>query len=225
MGWDEDPPPEEEFIHMLKNAGYVFDGDGDSFHFETKTGRFLCPFSQSRLEIYAHLFAKQGMRAVTDAIEKEAADWKRHANPYTWGDEPTSLPSSQAVRINVYGSVHAGIPMEAQTDVVDWEEIPREWTAGGKEYFAVQVEGDCMAPKYLPKDVIIVRQTPDCESGQDVIVYVNGYDAELKRIHKEPDGITLQPLNSEYLPKRYRHNDPDHPVTVCGVVVEIRRKV
>jgi SOS-response transcriptional repressor LexA len=56
-------------------------------------------------------------------------------------------------------------------------------------------------------------------------VYVNGYDAELKRVHKEVDGIILQPLNNEYLPKKYHYNDPDHPVSICGVVVEIRRKV
>jgi repressor LexA len=82
-----------------------------------------------------------------------------------------------------------------------------------------------MSPKYIEGDIVIVLKTPDCESGQDAIVYVNGYDAELKRLHKKDGGIVLQPLNSEYLPKKYHYNDPDHPVTICGVVVEIRRKV
>jgi len=56
-------------------------------------------------------------------------------------------------------------------------------------------------------------------------VYVNGYDATLKRVIKNPDHIILQPLNPMYEPLMYDYNDEDNPVTIAGVVVEIRRKV
>jgi repressor LexA len=136
-----------------------------------------------------------------------------------------TLDAKPGVRINVYRCVHAGIPLEAQEDIVDWEDIPREWTTGGREYFGVRVKGDCMAPKYLHGDTVIVRRQQDCESGTDAIIYINGYDAELKRLIKEDTGIILQPINSAYLPKKYYYNDPDTPITVVGVVVEIRRRV
>jgi repressor LexA len=133
--------------------------------------------------------------------------------------------NSNAVRINVYGSIPAGMPIEAVDDVIDWEEISKEMTIGGKEYIGFKVKGDSMAPKYLDADIVIVQLLPDCESGQDCVVYVNGFEATLKKVVKQQYGIMLQPLNSEYDAKFYDYGDVDNPVIILGVVVEIRRKV
>lgn len=135
---------------------------------------------------------------------------------------PIVLP---AVRIPVYGQIPAGIPLEAIEDVLDWEEISPEATADGSEYIALKVQGTSMYPKYMDGDVVIVRVQPDCESGQDAVVYVNGYDATLKKVLKKTDCIILQPLNPEYEPMVYDYNDELNPVTILGVVKEIRRKV
>lgn len=128
-------------------------------------------------------------------------------------------------RIPVLGSVPAGVPIEAIEDVLDWEDIPMDWLRGGKEYFALKVKGDSMFPKYIEGDTIIVRKECDCESGQDCIVYVNGYDATLKKVIKKKDCIILQPLNPAYDPKVYNYNDEFNPISIAGVVVEIRRTV
>lgn len=128
-------------------------------------------------------------------------------------------------RIPVLGSVPAGVPIEAIEDVLDWEDIPMDWLRGGKEYFALKVQGDSMFPKYIEGDTIIVRKECDCESGQDCIVYVNGYDATLKKVIKKKDCIILQPLNPAYDPKVYNYNDEFNPISIAGVVVEIRRTV
>lgn len=128
-------------------------------------------------------------------------------------------------RIMVYGSIPAGIPIEAVEDIVDWEDIPMEWLKGDQRYIGLRVKGDSMFPKYIEGDTIIVRLQPDCESGQDAVVYVNGYDATLKKVVKNEDGIMLQPLNPEYVPKQYDYNDERYPISILGVVVEIRRKV
>ena len=82
-----------------------------------------------------------------------------------------------------------------------------------------------MYPKYVEGDTIIVKLQPDCENGQDAVVYVNGYDATLKKVIKNEDGIMLQPLNPEYVPKQYNYNDERYPISILGIVVEIRRKV
>ena len=132
---------------------------------------------------------------------------------------------SSSVRINVLGSVPAGIPLEAVEDIVDWEEIPKEWTKGGKEYFGLRVQGKSMYPKYMEEDTIILRKANDCESGDECVVYVNGHDATLKKVIKKADHIILQPLNSDYEPLMFDYNDEEHPIKIAGVVVEIRRKV
>lgn len=130
--------------------------------------------------------------------------------------------SERAHRINVYGSIPAGIPIEAIEDIIGWEEIPKDWLKGGKEYIALIVEGDSMYPKYLDGDTIIVRLQPDCETGEDCVCYVNGYDATLKRVKKDVNTITLQPLNPNYPPQTYSHPGE---VTILGVVKELRRKI
>lgn len=141
-------------------------------------------------------------------------------------DEHTdNASSSPSIRIKVLGSVPAGVPLDAIEDIVDWEDIPREWTAGGKEFFGLKVKGDSMYPKYIEGDTIIVRKEDDCESGDDCVVYVNGYDATLKKVIKKQDCIILQPLNTAYDPKIYDYTDEFNPIKIAGVVVEIRRKV
>lgn len=128
-------------------------------------------------------------------------------------------------RIPVLGSVPAGVPIDAIEDIVDWEDIPTEWLNGGKKYFGLKVKGDSMYPKYIEGDTIIIRKEDDCESGQECVAYVNGYDATLKKILKYPDGIMLQPLNPDYAPKMYPYIEGDCEVKIAGIVVEIRRKV
>ena len=46
--------------------------------------------------------------------------------------------SAPIVRIPVLGYVAAGIPIEEIEDIVDWEEIPKDWLRGGKKYFALR---------------------------------------------------------------------------------------
>jgi repressor LexA len=172
---------------------------------------------------------REGFRPKATELEKLASifnvsvedllytDLQRGKNPDT--------AIQAAVRINVLGSVPAGIPVEAVEDICGFEDIPAEWLLGGREYFALRVDGDSMYPKYESGDIVIVRKQPDCENGQDAVVYVNGDNATLKRIYKQETGILLQPLNPAYEPHTYRYDDLEHPVTIAGVVVEIRRSV
>lgn len=132
---------------------------------------------------------------------------------------------SNSTRIKVYGSVPAGIPLEAIEDIVDWEDIPLDWSVGGNEFIGLRVKGDSMAPKYVEGDTVIVKIQPDCESGQDAVVYVNGYEATLKKLIKKTDCLILQPLNPSYEPKVYDYNDEDNPIKILGVVVELRRRI
>lgn len=128
------------------------------------------------------------------------------------------------ITINVYGSIPAGIPIEAIEDISDTEDLSLKEYDRNKEYLGLVVDGDSMYPKYLDGDTIIIEKTPDCESGTDAAVYVNGYDVTLKTLIKNDDGtITLKPINPNYSPKTY--GPDDDPVSILGVVKEIRRKI
>lgn len=145
-------------------------------------------------------------------------------------DEPSNIApvslSRNVRRINVLGSVPAGVPTEAVEDIIDWEELPEEMFSGGREYFGLRVAGDSMFPDILDGDVVIIRKTPTCNSGNVAVVYVNGYDATLKQVKFSEDGsITLQPRNPNYPPRTFTPEEvAELPVTIAGVVVELRRK-
>lgn len=157
---------------------------------------------------------------------KKLAEFFEVTTDYILGNsKPTtsSIPKIKSNRINVYGSVPAGIPLEAIENIVDWEEIPSDWTKDGTEYIALKVKGNSMYPKYLDGDIVIIRMQPDCESGQDAIVFINGYDATLKRVLKNEKSIILQPLNPEFETKVY--GPGDETIKIVGIVVELRRRI
>lgn len=143
-----------------------------------------------------------------------------------WTDEPTKdnepatiRPLTNRGQIPVFGRIPAGVPIDAIQDVSGYIDVPSDWV---DDHGALIVKGNSMEPKYFDGDTVIFRVQPDCESGQDCIVYINGYDATLKKVIKTEAGIILQPLNPEYTPIICGH---DNPVTILGVVVELRRKV
>jgi repressor LexA len=142
---------------------------------------------------------------------------------HAYGNTSTAAPK-HGVRIPVLGSVAAGIPLEAVTDVEDYEEIPEALAAGG-EYVALRIHGDSMEPRMLEGDVVIVRVQETIESGETAIVMVDGGEATCKRIKKTPDGLMLISNNPAYEPMFYtRKQVAELPVRIFGKVVELRAK-
>ena len=136
----------------------------------------------------------------------------------------TDIPGNKYIRIPVLGRVAAGIPIDAIEEVIDWEDISAD-TAGGGEYFGLQIQGHSMEPKISDGDVVIVRRQPDVDSGDIAVVLVNGDDATVKRIKKSPQGVTLIPSNPAYEPMYYSNEEIESlPVTILGRVVELRAK-
>lgn len=55
--------------------------------------------------------------------------------PTTEEKKPHPLPRvHEGVRIPVYGSIPCGVPIEAIDDITDWEDIPKEWCTGIKNF-------------------------------------------------------------------------------------------
>ncbi len=148
---------------------------------------------------------------------------------YILGNSSEKSPAnlSSIVQIPVLGSIPAGIPLEAIEDIVDWEDIPKAMCSGGKEFFALKVKGDSMWPDFLEGDIVILRKTPSCETGDVCAVLVNGDEATLKTVKFAEDGsLTITPKNPSYPPKTFTPEQIRQlPVSIAGVVVELRRTI
>lgn len=134
-------------------------------------------------------------------------DWKDEAEGKTdYGSNVSAANSymfSATVQIPVYGSVPAGVPIEAIQDIEGYVDIPADWADHGR-FMALTVHGSSMYPKYLDGDIVVIKVQDYIPSGQDAVVYVNGYDATLKTVINEADGTTtLKPVNPEYETKNY----------------------
>lgn len=152
-------------------------------------------------------------------------DGKADPPKINWSDnvEPVKI-NRDVVSIPVLGSVPAGVPVEAIEDIIDTIEIPQEWLAGGSEFIGLKVTGTSMYPMYLEGDTVVIEVKHDCESGQDAIIYVNGYDATLKTVVKNDDGtITLKPRNPEWQTKTF--GPGDDPIEILGPVVQMQREI
>ena len=134
------------------------------------------------------------------------------------------ITDKNPARIPVYGSVAAGIPLEAITDIEDYEEITEEMAKSGK-YAALKIKGSSMEPRFTEGDVVIVRLQEDVDNGDIAIVLVNGDEATCKKIKKTPEGVMLISTNPAYEPMFYSNREiEEKPVRIWGKVVELRAK-
>ncbi len=146
---------------------------------------------------------------------------------YFFEDEDIKTNKSKGVKIAVLGTIPAGIPIEAIEDIIDYEEISEEMAKTG-EYFALKVKGDSMLPTIKDGDIVIVRKQDTADSGKICVVMINGNDATLKEIKKEPEGLYVLPHNpnADFKPSFFTNKEVEEkPVRIIGVAVEIRRSL
>lgn len=132
-------------------------------------------------------------------------------------------PATDYVNIPVFGAIACGEPIEACNEVLDYTTIPASWLKGGQEYFCLTAAGDSMEPLVSEGDIAVIRKQPDCENGQICAVFVNGYDATLKKVYKTGRIITLQPVNPAREPQSFEIGG-DTEIQIIGVMVELRKR-
>lgn len=149
--------------------------------------------------------------------------------PPTTFDNGELVELDDTVQIPVLGTIKAGIPIEAQEEILEYIEIPKRWTLGGKKFYGLKISGDSMFPKYQEGDIVIFEQNEDRDAfnGKDCAVMVNGYDATFKKVLLNENGITLIPYNTaKYEMMIYSKQEiEDLPIRIIGIAREKRTKL
>lgn len=135
------------------------------------------------------------------------------------------------VQIPVLGTIKAGIPIEAQENILEYIEIPKIWLKGGKKFYGLKISGDSMFPKYQENDIVVFEDSRnyDMESAKnkDCAVMINGYDATFKKVLLSNEGITLVPYNTgAYDLQMYSNKDiEEKPIRIIGIAKEKRTRL
>ena len=132
------------------------------------------------------------------------------------------------IKIPVFGTIKAGIPIESQNDIIEYVDIPRSWTKGNKKFFGLKISGDSMFPKYNEKDIVIFEQTNDIElyNGKDCAIMINGTESTFKKILINEQGIVQQPYNTAYDIMMFSKEQVEHlPIKIVGIAIEKRTRL
>lgn len=140
--------------------------------------------------------------------------------------------NQNTIKIPVLGVIKAGTPIEAQENILEYIDIPKEWTKGEKKFYGLKISGDSMFPKYQPNDIVIFEQNEDISiaNGKDCAVMVNGDDATFKKFTLNDNGVILTPLNLEnsdgFQTTFYNVEQVlNLPVRIVGIAVEKRTRL
>lgn len=101
--------------------------------------------------------------------------------------------SSETVSVPVYGSIAAGTPIEELYQAEVSAEIPADIYSRHPHSFLLRVHGESMN-KILPNgSLALIDPTEEFISGAMSAIYVNGYEATIKRVYKYTFGLVLHP--------------------------------
>jgi hypothetical protein len=110
----------------------------------------------------------------------------------------TDILGNPVAPVPLLGSVKAGYNYLAQENWIGTVDVEKSLVGDGKDYFALKVKGDSMAPVFIENDIVIIKRQSDCENNEYAVVIINGDEGTLKKIKKTDNGIILQPLNPAY---------------------------
>lgn len=126
--------------------------------------------------------------------------------------------------VPIVGRVAAGQPMYAEDNIEGYLVIGADEDEYGP-LFALRIAGDSMEPEIKKGSIALVRPQEDADTGDVVIVHINGEDATCKRIKKTSAGLTLLPANPAYDMQSYTWAEvAETPVSIVGKVIEVRTK-
>ena len=110
----------------------------------------------------------------------------------------TDILGNPVAPVPLLGAVKAGYNYLAQENWIGTVDVETSLVGDGKDYFALKVKGDSMAPVFIEGDIVIIKRQSDCENNEYAVVIINGDEGTLKKIKKTDNGIILQPLNPAY---------------------------
>ena len=122
--------------------------------------------------------------------------------------------------VPLVGRIAAGTPILAEEDIDEIFPLPTE-IVGNDPVFMLRVQGDSMIlAGIFDGDFVVIRRQPDARDGELVAALIDGEEATVKRLRREPGRVLLLPENPDYEPIILTRG-----VELIGKVVAVLRRV
>ena len=136
------------------------------------------------------------------------------------GQDEIDLRRAPVRDVPLLGRIAAGSPILAEEDIEEILPLPTN-LVGNDPVFMVRVFGDSMIDAgILDGDLVVVRRQPDAEDGAIVAALVDGEEATVKRLRREPGRVVLIPENPNMEPMVFTAG-----VEILGKVVAVLRSL
>ena len=142
-------------------------------------------------------------------------------NPSVHADIASVVPSRE-MALPVFGRIAAGTPREALMQSDQTHDTPESLYAMHKRSFWLIVSGNSMNRLFPDGSLVLIDPELEVRNGDVGVVFVNGYDATLKRVYFDDGKIILHPesYDPEYKDTVIDKSDPDAPeVRIVGKAV------
>lgn len=127
--------------------------------------------------------------------------------------------SVDTTSIPFYGTIPAGIPVEANNTEIDQIVVPNTMISTNHKYFGLTVKGESMIDAgIIDGDTAIIRQTNSVNNGRIAAVLIKGEDVTLKKIKFNQSKILLIPANSSFEEKTYNATDIEIQGELKGII-------
>jgi len=134
--------------------------------------------------------------------------------------DTTDLRRAPVRDVPLVGRIAAGSPILAEEDIEEILPLPTS-LIGNEPVFMLRVRGDSMIDAGIhDHDLVVVRRQPDAADGEIVAVLVEGEEATVKRLRREPGKVILMPESPGYEPMVFTDG-----VEILGRVVAVLRTI
>lgn len=161
----------------------------------------------------------RGVTVHLDALERKGYISRSNTPRSIKVVHPAYQNTNRVVMLPLVGTIAAGVPIQAQEQVEDLIPVPSEMIRNTEGAFLLRVQGDSMiGDGILPRDLVVVKPQDTARNGE-LIAFLLGDEATVKRINYGPSGIRLMPSNPAYEPIEVKQED----ARVIGKIVGLIR--
>lgn len=165
--------------------------------------------------------------SVDDLMSEDIADlYGSDSVPDTWSSAPDVVRDASLRYIPVYRFLSHDSDVPNPDDIEMHFAVLPDNIKSAENCFGFTIKDSSMAPEIEAGDTVIIRNDPEPDTGDLVLVNTPGEDAFCRKLIRQDDLIILQPYNNRYDATAYTSGDLDMlPVLFRGKVIAIIRPV